>query len=238
MPVTVTVPATLTLRPSGSAPRTVTRLWWSIASSPAISSTSTPRSAASCGRVDVGDLLVHDGREQALGGGQLEHGHVVGDDLAVHLDGDAGGDPAGHRGEDLAELLGQRQQRPDVLVDHAAGLHVDRVRHELALQRELDAARHREAGLVLRLGRRRAQVRGDHDVVEGEQRRGGGRLGREDVQPGAGDPALGERVGQRLLVDQAAAGGVDDAHARLDAGQLLLADQPERLGRLAAGGSR
>ena len=88
------------------------------------------------------------------------------DDLAADLDGDAGRDPAGHRGEDLAELLGEREQRPDVLVDHAAGLHVHRVRHELALQRQLDAAGHREAGLVLRLDGRGAQVRGDHHVVE------------------------------------------------------------------------
>ena len=58
------------------------------------------------------------------------------------------------------------------------------------------------------------------------------RLLGEDVEAGAGDPALGERVGERLLVDDAAAGGVDDAHGRLDLGQRLLADQADRLGGL------
>ena len=62
----------------------------------------------------------------------------------------------------------------------------------------------------------RAQVRGGHHVVEREQRRGGARLLGVHVDAGAGDPALGDRVGERLLVDQPAAGGVDDAHARLD----------------------
>ena len=64
-------------------------------------------------------------------------------------------------------------------------------------------------------------MRGDHHVVEREQRRRGARLLDEDVDAGAGHPALGERVGQRLLVDQPAAGGVDDPHAGLDGGQLL-----------------
>ena len=58
------------------------------------------------------------------------------------------------------------------------------------------------------------------------------RLLGEDVDAGAGDPALGERLGERLLVDDPAAGGVDDAHGRLDLGQRLLADQADRLGGL------
>ena len=41
----------------------------------------------------------------------------------------------------------------------------------------------------------------------------GARLLGEDVEAGAGDPALLERGVQRVLVDDAAAGGVDDAHA-------------------------
>ena len=38
-----------------------------------------------------------------------------------------------------------------------------------------------------------------------------------------------QRVGQRRLVDQPAAGGVDDDHAGLGGGQLLRADQAQRL---------
>ena len=51
-------------------------------------------------------------------------------------------------------------------------------------------------------------------------------------RPAAGDPALLDGVVERLLVDDAATGGVDEHEARLDLRQLLLADHAERLGRL------
>ena len=50
--------------------------------------------------------------------------------------------------------------------------------------------------------------------------------------PAARTCPLDDRLGQRLLVDQPAAGGVDDDHARLGLGQRLLADQPGGLRRL------
>jgi hypothetical protein len=40
--------------------------------------------------------------------------------------------------------------------------------------------------------------------VEGEQRRVGARLGREDVEAGAGSGPAAERLGQCRLVEQAA----------------------------------
>ena len=46
--------------------------------------------------------------------------------------------------------------------------------------------------------------------VEAEQRRLGGRLGVEHVERGAGDDAVADGVGERGLVDDAAAGDVDD----------------------------
>ena len=51
---------------------------------------------------------------------------------------------------------------------------------------------------------------------EREQRAVGARLGAEHVDPGAGDAALVERRVQRVLVDDAAAGRVDEVHRRLD----------------------
>ena len=54
----------------------------------------------------------------------------------------------------------------------------------------------------------------------------------EHVERGAGDPALAHRVGERGLVDDAAAGGVDDAQRRLGVRQQLGGDQAERVGRL------
>ena len=73
--------------------------------------------------------------------------------------------------------------------------------------------------------------RGD-DVLELEERAVGARLLGEDVEPGGGDPALLERGVERVLVDDAAAGGVDQHQRRLDLGQLLGADQADGLGGL------
>ena len=123
-----------------------------------------------------------------------------------------GGDLAGERGEDPAELLGERDARADVLGDDTA-LDVDRVGHQLTGQGEPHRAGDRDAGLLLRLVGGGAQVRGGHDVVELEQRGVGARLLGEDVEAGAGDPALLERDVQRVLVDDAAARGVDDPDA-------------------------
>ena len=134
-------------------------------------------------------------------------------------------------GEDTAELLGQRDAGADVLGDHAA-LDVDRVGHQLTGEREPDRPGHRDAGLLLGLVGGGAEVGGGDDVLELEQRAVGARLGGEDVEPGAGDPAGLEGVVQRLLVDDATAGGVDQDEARLGAAQLVGPDQADRLGGL------
>src|SRR5699024_9294060 len=116
------------------------------------------------------------------------------------------------RGEQLAEPVRERLARADQVVDRAAG-DVDRVGDELAGQGQAHGLRDRDAGLLLRLGGGGTQVRGEGDVVELEELRGrpalGGRLGGVHVQRGGRDPAGGERLVQRLLVDQPAAGGVD-----------------------------
>jgi hypothetical protein len=52
-------------------------------------------------------------------------------------------------------------------------------------------------------------VRGGDDVLELEERRVGARFLGVDVEAGGRDPALLERGMQRVLVDDAAAGRVD-----------------------------
>ena len=88
---------------------------------------------------------------------------------------------------------------------------------------------HLQGDVLLRLGRGGAEMRGDHDIVEPEQGAGGRRLLGEDVEGGAGDAAFLQRFGQRRLVDQAAAGAVDDAHRRLELGDVLLRQDVARL---------
>lgn len=119
--------------------------------------------------VHVRHGLVDDVLEDALERGEFEHLHVVLGDLAVHLDVEAGRDLARERGEDPAELLGEREARTDVLGDDAA-LDVDRVRHELTGEREAHRPGDRDTGLLLGLVRGRAEVRGADDLVELEQR--------------------------------------------------------------------
>ncbi|GAA3130434.1 hypothetical protein GCM10017687_52300 [Streptomyces echinatus] len=75
-------------------------------------------------------------------------------------------------------------------------------------------------------------MRGAHDLVQLEERGVGAGLLGVHVEAGAGDPALLQRRVQRRLVDDSAAGRVDDAHARLDLAQRLVADQAEGLGGL------
>ena len=72
----------------------------------------------------------------------------------------------------------------------------------------------------------------DDDRVEAEQRRLGGRFGGEDVEGGAGDDAVAERLGEGRLVDDPAAGDVDDAQPGLGLEQQVTTDQPGRLGSL------
>ena len=64
--------------------------------------------------------------------------------------------------------------------------------------------------------------------VRGEQqgRVGGQRLGLEHVEPGAAQRAGHQQLGQRGLVDLAAAGHVDDDGAARKQGQLAVAEQP------------
>ena len=136
------------------------------------------------------------------------------------------------RGEELAELLDQGDARAHERVDHTTG-DVHGIRNQVALERELDRARDRDARLLLRFVGRRAQVRGDDDVRQAEQPvRGaalGRRLAREDVEARAGDDAGREGFVQRVLVDEPAAGDIDDVGGRLHRGQLRGADHPGRL---------
>ncbi len=75
-------------------------------------------------------------------------------------------------------------------------------------------------------------MRGDHDVGQREQRAVGARLLRVHVDAGRAHLARAQCVGQRGLLDQTAARGVDDDHAALGHRQLLGRDHPEGLGGL------
>ena len=181
--------------------------------------------------VDVGDGVLGDVGEQALERGELPDRHVVRGDLAADLDVELHRHRAGERGEDPAELLDQVDAGAHLLGDGAAG-DVHGIRHEVA-----PSARRTDLATATPAFSWASSVEAPRCGVTTtdswrEQRAVGARLLGEDVDAGAGDPALGDGVGEGLLVDDAAAGGVDDAHGRLDLGERLLADQADRLGGL------
>ena len=89
--------------------------------------------------------------------------------------------------------------------------------------------RHGEVGhRRARLDRRRAHVRQEHHVVTAQQPGVHARLVLEDVEPGAGDLAGLERCHQRRLVDDRAAGGVDQVRRWAASPALGGADQVAR----------
>ena len=120
----------------------------------------------------------------------------------------------GHLRVQQAEPAGQIDVRPHLREFRPIdGGHVDRV-GDLPFQQEVDdELRRLDRDVLLRLDRGRAEVRRQHDVRGFQQRVvGRGRLGAEHVDAGPGDGPGRERVGERLLVDDAAAGDVQ--HAR------------------------
>ena len=72
-------------------------------------------------------------------------------------------------------------------------------------------------------------MRREHHLVHPEQRRVGRGLDREDVERGAGQPAVLERLRERVLVDDAAARGVHEPGTLLHHRELVLPDQPPRV---------
>lgn len=75
-------------------------------------------------------------------------------------------------------------------------------------------------------------MRCDDHLRQVEQRAVGARFAGEHVKTGSAHVAPADSVGQRRLVHQAAAGGVDDDDAGLGLGQCFFVDQTCGLGRL------
>src|SRR5581483_2131754 len=191
-------------------------------------------------RIHDRDVLVGDGRDKALDDGGLERGGVVGGDLAEVLDLDVAHLSGGELGRQAGDLFGDG----DVGRDDGHGLggdhrRVDGVLRGLAAEDREDLPGDIDGDALLCLGGGGAEMRGDDDlrVTEHGLRpervavapRPAFRLVRKDVERGAGDVAGIDRAHERVVVDELAAGGVDDAQARLRGGHLALADHVPRL---------
>ena len=96
--------------------------------------------------------------------------------------------------------------------------HVQRVLHRAGQQVVRHLLGHLKRHVFLRLGGRSPKMRRDNDVWQIEQRACGGGFFCEDVKGGTGNMAGFQGLGQGRLIHQAAAGTVDDPHARLGPG--------------------
>jgi hypothetical protein len=155
-------------------------------------------------------------------------------DAAEHLDLHAlDGGALGEGHGQAAEQAGQRHER----AEHLAVLGGDRGQvhrggHRAAVQRGGDLLGGLQAGAVGGLRGGGAQVRGDDDVGVAEERVVGDRLGAEDVERRAGDLAGVQRVLERLVDDERAAGHVEHAHAVLHLREGLRVEPALGLRRL------
>ena len=181
--------------------------------------------------VDVRNGLVAHRTEDPLQHRQRQDAGVVLGEVAFVADLQLRRHTFGQAREQPAERLTQRQERLDAL-GRFGSVDVDGEWHELAGQGELDHLGDGVAGLVLRLSRRRAEMRCDDHGIEPEQRALGHRLGREHVERGTTDAAGAYRLGEIVLVDDPTAGDVDDPQIRLGVGKQRGVDDPRRLLRL------
>ena len=175
-------------------------------------------------RVDVGHRVLDDVREQPLQRGELEHGDVVAlrspPAPRCPTAGYAGGDRRENRPRCSASGMPGRTSSP---MTPPATLTASGTSSPASASRTLAATRRRPGPAPRRSTRRGGR---DDDVVKLEQRTVGARLGGEDVQARAADVSTLDGIGKGRLVDQSAAGGVDDDHAGLGLASASLPIRP------------
>ena len=135
-------------------------------------------------------------------------------ELAGDLEGQGAHAAARELGEEASEDLGERQvrgDRPRRL--RGEQRRVDGVPCAPAVEDVEDLRRDLLRDEDLRLRGRGAEVRRQQRVRRVEERRAGRRLLLEDVDPGAAEMAGPQRLGDRRLVDHAAARDVEDDRA-------------------------
>ncbi len=157
----------------------------------------------------------------------------MGGDAATELGGDAVDRAVAEALGEAAELFAERHEGRQRF--HRLGTDggdVDGVGDDAAAEGRGHLLGGDDAGAILGLRRRGPEVGRDDDVLAGEERVLGERLGGEDVERGAGQLARLKTGLQRVEVDQLAAGAVDDAGAVHHLGDRLVVDQADRLRRL------
>src|SRR4051794_20455720 len=181
------------------------------------------------GCVDVVDGLVDPATEDAVERSDRQQPRVEIGDRPVCRDDDPPRPSAGELDGQPPELRRQGNERAEHverrLVDNRD---VDGIRDETAVERSHDLLRDDHPGPVLRLVRGGSEVRRQDDAVELEQRTVVRLLG-EDVESGACQLPGGQRLRQRLFVDERAAGSVYEPRPVLHLRDRRAIDHPARL---------
>src|SRR5262245_20372557 len=137
-----------------------------------------------------------------------------------------------------AELGDTASTRDRRRAPRVSGQHLlvdDVVSDWVAIEHAQDIARRLEAHAIEGFARHSRHMRGGDQVREPQQRIvGRGRLGGKHIEAGASKLAAGQGLMQRRLVDDAAAGGVDEIGRGLHAGEALGIEHAHRLRRLRA----
>ena len=127
-----------------------------------------------------------------------------------------------HLADETAQVTGQRNPRAhDLSFLGSHGRHVQSVFNRPVQQVVRHLLRHLQGDVFLRLGRGSAQMRGANHVGQVEERVFLGGFFGEHVKSRTRDMAGFQHVGQRIFVDQTAAGTVDDAYTCLGLFQVL-----------------
>ena len=180
--------------------------------------------------VDERDRLRQHLSEQADEGGAHQHFVRPVGELPVVPQSHAGDAALRELGQEAAETLGEHEVRAQAAeLVGSEGRIVDRVAGDPRPEVLPDAGGRLESDEPLGLGRRPSDVRRRDHLPHAGEGGVGRRLLPEDVEPGAGEAALGERLDEGRLVHQVAPRGVDDARAGAAARQpRAVQDSPGR----------
>mmetsp|Transcript_5703 Transcript_5703/g.17489 ORF Transcript_5703/g.17489 Transcript_5703/m.17489 type:complete len:461 (+) Transcript_5703:1059-2441(+) len=184
-------------------------------------------------RVDVVHALLDQLRENALEGGRLEQRGAVLELVAASAQLHALQTALDQLRLQRADALGQLDVGVQLLARRQLGenARVHHADHLAALERVHELVCDVHGHLALRLVGVCAQMRRADEVRVREQRLGAllGRLALVDVQRGGSHTAAVQRLEQVVLVDDATASTVHDAHALLALGKGLLVQQMARV---------
>ena len=170
--------------------------------------------------VNESNRLLHHEGEQSTDCCHPQNVNVLSVQLTASGDLNSGRSALQQTTSNQTQLTSQLEPQGHLFANSATG-NVDGIRDELASQCQQYGLSDIGTGAVLSLNGGGAQVRSTNSFRQAKQRGIRARLGRVHIEASTADVASLDRVGKRLLVDETAAGSVDDDLALLGLAQEL-----------------